>query len=151
MSSFCQSPPKRTSIAKAKNEPRLSWVGAACVTRTRRSCGGGRSREKRLTSRSARRFTIPASTRRCAHSTSDGSSAEASDGTSDSTSRHGNSERSKRTGAPFNGGEAEVSIPKARPASQKFDNRDTGQHRYPQRGDVGDAGIDTDAIEAQDH
>src|SRR5882724_11804813 len=93
MSFVRHSEPKRTSTAKGtKERPLLSRLTVACVTRTRRSRGGGLERAKRLPSELARGLTSPASTRCCTQVTSDGSSAKARDGTEDSTNAHQNSE-----------------------------------------------------------
>src|SRR5215471_134011 len=103
MSFSRHSEPKRTSIANGRNDrPFLSTVTVDSVTRTRRWRGTGLAREKRLPSCWASGFTSPLSTRCCAHSTSDGSSARASDGTEDSTNTHEKSQRRSFTRDPSN-------------------------------------------------
>src|SRR5512134_2586079 len=105
MSSFCHSPePKRTSIAKGtKLFPLLSALPVAWVTRSRRSRGGGRPREKRRAwfSEATSGWTSPSWTLRRARSTSDPSSAEARDGTNDETNAHETSQRRDFTADPF--------------------------------------------------
>src|SRR3954468_22431185 len=106
MSFCCQSEPKRTSMAKATNaRPFLSRVSVDSSTRTRRSRGGGRSREKRLPpSRLASGFTSPSSIRCCAQLTSD-SSAEATEARL-RTNGHKSSQRRDFTGHTFREREA---------------------------------------------
>src|SRR5262245_26691199 len=102
MSPSCHSPPNRTSIAKGTNaRPLLSTAAVAWVARTRRSRGAGRAREKRRSSFSARGLTSPLSTRAFTQATSDGSSAEACDGTSDRANVEQTSKSRDFTAAPF--------------------------------------------------
>ena len=149
MSFSCHSEPKRTSTAKGTNgRPRLSRVFVDSVTRTRRSRGGGRAREKRLLSCRASGFTSPCSTRLRAHSTSDGSSAEASDGTDDRTNTH-KSQRRNFTADPSNGLNG-VGYRENGSRRNELDDGSACKDRPPQRDHVGEIGVDSHGVETDD-